>query len=73
MKFTADMLASEKHPLIEKQLMSMEFTKESERKMISAISTLQKFIVKVTCGPAFSALLQNMQIISRASIDIRNQ
>jgi len=67
------MLKSEKHPLVEKQLMSMPFTKAAIDNLKAAVNRLKKIILTVTYLGAFDKLQDNMIDKSRMSLQVRQQ
>lgn len=56
MEKTAIMLRDEKHPLVEKQLMRMSFTKAAIDNLKFAVNRLKKMILKITYLEAFDKM-----------------
>jgi hypothetical protein len=59
MKLTAQMIEKENHPLIEKQLKSMAYTKEAINNFKAQLNKLVKFYVKCKSIMFILKLLQN--------------
>lgn len=59
MRFTLRVLMNEKHPLIEKQLIGMKFTKDSINNLKASVALIKKIIFYLSTIKAFDRLKCN--------------